>query len=120
MRIIRLFGLSVALAAAVGTVLTVPAPAGAITAGTGRNCGAAATTGESCLVVSRHHPDARVPFVAQRSGEALIDLTAAAPGTDWVTSGADSAVVSILVDHRYETDLVVTGGQPLHRQLALG
>jgi hypothetical protein len=32
MRIIRLFGLSVALAAAVGTVLTVPASAGAITA----------------------------------------------------------------------------------------
>jgi hypothetical protein len=36
--------------------------------------------------VRRDHPDVRVPIVVRASGEALIDLNAAAPGTDW--SGA--------------------------------
>ncbi|XVQ89525.1 hypothetical protein ACQP2K_19545 [Microbispora siamensis] len=56
----------------------------------------------------------------QRTGEALVDLDAAAPGTDWAVRGAESAVVSIFVGGRYATDLVVSGERPLHRQLALG
>ncbi|MGW2937485.1 hypothetical protein ACWDA7_37990 [Streptomyces sp. NPDC001156] len=72
------------------------------------------------IQVRRDHPDVRVPVVVARSGEAVIDLNAGAPGTDWAVAGAESAVVSISVDRHYATDLVVSGGQPLHRQLALG
>ena len=71
-------------------------------------------------LVGRHRPDVRVPFVAGRGGEAVIDLRAVAPGTDWATTGAESSVVSIDVDGRYATDLVVSGSAPLARQLALG
>lgn len=70
--------------------------------------------------VRRDHPDVRVPVVVRKSGEAVVDLNAVAPGTDWAVAGAESAVVSISVDNRYATDLVVSGKQPLHRQLALG
>jgi len=72
------------------------------------------------FTVSAHRPDLRVPFLAGRGGEALVDLRAAAPGTDWATPGAESAVVSLSVDGRYATDLVVSGAEPLERQLALG
>ena len=72
------------------------------------------------FTVSGHRPDARMPFVVGHAGEALVDLRAAAPGTDWATPGAESAVVSISVDGRYATDLVVAGAAPLARQLALG
>lgn len=72
------------------------------------------------LTVRRDHPDVPVPVVVRTSGEALIDLDVAAPGTDWTAAGAESAVVSISVDGRYATDLVVSGDQLLHRQLALG
>ncbi|MEU6649738.1 hypothetical protein ABZ904_09895 [Streptomyces sp. NPDC046900] len=72
------------------------------------------------IQVRRDHPDVRVPVVVSRSGEAVIDLNAEAPGTDWAVAGAESAVVSISVGRHYATDLVVSGGQPLHRQLALG
>jgi hypothetical protein len=72
------------------------------------------------FTVRRDQPDVRVPVVVRASGEALIDVIVAAPGTDWATAGAESAVVSISVDDRYATDLVVAGAQPLHRQLALG
>jgi hypothetical protein len=72
------------------------------------------------FAVSGHRPDVRVPFVVRRAGETLVDLRAAAPSTDWATRGAESAVVSISVDGRYATDLVVSGATPLARQLALG
>jgi hypothetical protein len=78
------------------------------------------TTGISHAAVRRGHPDVRVPVIVQTSGEAVVDLDVAAPGTDWSTAGAESAVVSISLDDRYVTDLVASGDQPLHRQLALG
>jgi hypothetical protein len=70
--------------------------------------------------VLRDHLDVRVPVVIEGSGEALVDLNAAPLGMDWAVAGTESAVVSVSVDGRYATDLVVSGGQPLHRQLALG
>jgi hypothetical protein len=82
--------------------------------------GPAAAQSTDRITVSAHRPDARVPFLVRRAGEALVDLRAAAPGTDWATPGAESAVVSISVDGRYATDLVVSGAAPLARQLALG
>ncbi|MBB5773399.1 hypothetical protein [Nonomuraea jabiensis] len=72
------------------------------------------------IQVRRDHSDVRVPFLVKRAGEAVVDLSAAAPGTDWAVKGGESAVVSIYVDNRYATDLVVSGDQRLPRQLALG
>jgi hypothetical protein len=88
----------------------------------GGSAGASATSAGSgnCLTVSRHRPDARVTVVVKHAGEALVDMRAAAPGTDWATPAAESVVVSISVDGKYATDLVVTGAAPLHRQLGLG
>ena len=84
--------------------------------------GASAALGgpDGRLTVSRQRPDARVVVVVKHAGEALVDVRAAAPGTDWATPGAESVVVSISVDGRYATDLVVTGAVPVTRQLALG
>jgi hypothetical protein len=78
------------------------------------------TTHARHVEVRRDRPDVRVPIVVRKTGEAVVDLTAAAPGTDWAVAGSESAVVSISVDDRYATDLVVSGRQPLARQLALG
>lgn len=110
MRVVRLLSASAAVAAA-AAVLAPPAMAGADEdrAAHGR-----------VIQVRRDHPDVRVPIVVKKTGEALVDLDAAAPRTDWAVKGAESAVVSIFVDDRYATDLVVSGEQPLHRQLALG
>ena len=72
------------------------------------------------LVVSRDRPDLRLPVFVRRSGEAVLALDAAAPGTNWAAPGAESAVVSISVDDRYATDVVVFGSRPIRRQLALG
>ncbi|WP_433360531.1 hypothetical protein ACQPZX_26890 [Actinoplanes sp. CA-142083] len=82
--------------------------------------GPAAAHAKGTYLVSRHRADVRVPFVARRGGEAVIDLRAAAAGTDWATRGAESSVVSLFVDGRYASDLVVSGAAPLPRQLALG
>jgi hypothetical protein len=72
------------------------------------------------LTVRRHHPDVRVPVVVRHTGEAVVDLRVSAPGTDWAQAGDESAVVSLSVDGRYATDLVVSGGEVVDRQLALG
>lgn len=71
------------------------------------------------LVVQRHHA-VTVPVVVWRTGEAVLDLTAAAPGTDWAVKGRESAVLSVSVDGRYATDVVVTGAAPLAQQFVLG
>ncbi|MCW2882405.1 MAG: hypothetical protein JWQ95_6505 [Sphaerisporangium sp.] len=103
-------------------LLTASAAAVLAVAGLAAPATAHANPGDTthAFAVRRDHPDVRVPVVVPRSGEALIDLNTAAPGTDWAVAGAESAVVSVSVDNRYATDLVVSGGQPLHRQLALG
>jgi hypothetical protein len=109
----RVAHLLTASAAAVATLAGLAAPAMAETKPDD-------TTHAWQIQVRRDHPDVRVPVVVKESGEALIDLNTAAPGTDWAMKGDESAVVSIYVDNRYATDLVVSGGQTLHRQLALG
>jgi hypothetical protein len=92
------------------------------TAGTAVAAGPAAAHGGAAaqLTVRRHHPDVWVPVLARTSGEALLDLRVAAPGTDWAVPGAQSAVLSISVDGRYATDLVVSGVDPLAREVGLG
>ncbi|MFF4961715.1 hypothetical protein ACFY2Z_32725 [Streptomyces sp. NPDC001222] len=107
-------------------VQLITAPVAAFLAVAGLAASATADTLQSRSSHSRHfqvrrdHPDVRVPIVVSRSGEAVLDLNAAAPGTDWAVAGAESAVVSISDDGHHAADLVASGGQPLHRQLALG
>ncbi|HZC25930.1 MAG TPA: hypothetical protein VE287_02835, partial [Actinopolymorphaceae bacterium] len=67
---------------------------------------------DDAYTVERDRPDVRVPFTVKADGEALLDLRATAPGTDWAVKGKESAVVSVFVDARYATDVVVTGTAP--------
>jgi len=60
-------------------------------------------------------------FVARKGGEALLDLTASAPGTDWAKKGSESAVVTVKLDGAYNQDVVLFAGeQSFTYQLALG
>ncbi|QKG26247.1 hypothetical protein [Actinomadura verrucosospora] len=70
--------------------------------------------------VHRGAPARSFSFTAARAGEALIGFTASAPGVSWARKGAESAVVSIAVDGRHVTDLVVPSSDPTPRSLALG
>jgi hypothetical protein len=94
------------LAGALGTVTASPALA----------------TGDAprTVVVTRGGPVKTIPFDLRDSAEALIHFTVSAPGVSWVRPGAESAVVSLGVDGRHVTDLVVPSAQPTARSLALG
>jgi hypothetical protein len=53
--------------------------------------------------------------------EGQLDLTAAAPGTDWGVTGRESAVVSLFIDGEHNQDVVLYGGAtPTHYALSLG
>lgn len=63
----------------------------------------------------------KTTFVARKGGEALLDLTASASGTDWGKSGSESAVVTVTLDGKYNQDVVLFAGeQRFTYQLALG
>ena len=63
----------------------------------------------------------KTTFVAKKGGEALLDLTATAPGADWGKSGSESAVVTVRLDGEYNQDVVLFAGeQRFTYQLALG
>src|SRR5215467_14826605 len=60
-------------------------------------------------------------FSATAESEALLDLTASAPGTSWRERGAEAAVVTIYVDGQYHQDVVLfAGAQEFTYQLMLG
>jgi hypothetical protein len=108
-------------AASIGIgVLAAPAPAAAAGQTTAKAGTETATETPGRYVVRRGEGAVRIPLRTRQAGEALVDVAAAAPGTDWSTAGAESAVVSIFVDGRYVTDLVVSGDTPTGRQFALG
>ncbi|TDB96543.1 hypothetical protein [Actinomadura sp. 7K534] len=98
--------LALAGAALAGAPLALAAPAGAAAAGT--------------IVVDRGGPARSLPFTAARDGEAVISFAASAPGVSWGSAGAESAVVSVAVDGRHVTDLVVPSSDPVDRSLGLG
>ncbi|XRQ03468.1 hypothetical protein ACN3XK_43645 [Actinomadura welshii] len=72
------------------------------------------------IVVDRGGPARTLPFTAARDGEAVISFDASAAGVSWARAGAESAVVSIAVDGRHVTDLVVPSSDPVPRSLGLG
>jgi hypothetical protein len=49
-------------------------------------------------------------FTAPDESEALLDLTAYAPGTSWRERGAEAAVVTIYVDAQYNQDVILFAG----------
>jgi arylsulfatase A-like enzyme len=87
--------------------------------GHGRGHGAGGGDADSFTVKRGGEPSVH-DFSAEQAGEALLDLTVAAPGADWATVGAESGVVSVAVDGRPVTDVVVPSTDPLSRRVALG
>jgi hypothetical protein len=60
-------------------------------------------------------------FSATAESEALLDLTASAPGTSWRERGAEAAVVKIYVDGQYHQDVILfAGALEFTYQLMLG
>ncbi|MFI0941329.1 hypothetical protein [Streptomyces sp. NPDC021020] len=72
------------------------------------------------VTVRRGGPAHTVHVTADRSGEAVVTLSARAPGVSWGTKGAESAVVSAYVDGHYATDIVIPSDQPVTRDFSLG
>lgn len=72
------------------------------------------------LTVTRGGPVASFSFTAASAGEGLLDVSVSAPGVSWGAAGAESAVVSLSVDGRYQSDLVVMSSAPTVRSVALG
>jgi len=60
-------------------------------------------------------------FSATTESEALLDLTASAPGTSWRERGAEAAVATIYVDGQYHQDVILfAGSREFTYQLMLG
>jgi hypothetical protein len=60
-------------------------------------------------------------FTAATEAEAVLALSAAAPGTSWLTKEREAATVTIFVDGRYYQDVILFGGaQGFTYQLLLG
>jgi hypothetical protein len=60
-------------------------------------------------------------FSASAKSEALLDLTASAPGTSWRERGAEAAVATIYVDGQYHQDVILfAGAREFTYQLMLG
>src|SRR5215813_3644190 len=60
-------------------------------------------------------------FSAPAESEALLDLTASAPGTSWRERDAEAAVVTIYVDGQYHQDVILFAGtREFTHQLLLG
>lgn len=115
--------LALAGAALAGAPLVLAAsPADAADAARGATLGIApgAVTAPDTITVHRGGPARSLAFTAGRDGEAVISFAASAPGVSWAREGAESAVVSIAVDGRHVTDLVVPSSEPVARSLGLG
>ena len=60
-------------------------------------------------------------FTAPAESEALLDLTASAPGTSWRERDAEAAVITIYVDGQYHQDVILFAGtRAFAYQLILG
>ncbi len=62
------------------------------------------TVGQSQTLVEK-------TFRVETEAEALLDLTAAVPGTSWRESGSEAATVTIFVDGNYHQDLILHSGE---------
>ncbi|HEY9855860.1 MAG TPA: hypothetical protein V6D05_09005, partial [Stenomitos sp.] len=62
------------------------------------------------LSLGLHKPLASFGLHMDAAGDARLDLEAAGPGTDWGRKGAESAVLSVYLDGKYQQDVVLWGG----------
>jgi hypothetical protein len=112
-------------AVAATAVVAAPALASSSSAGPAR---AAASAGRDLVAVHRvvvgraHRARSTVTFAicAHTDGEALLSLKARAPQADWAVAGRESAVVTVLVDDRPITDLVIPSAVATRRLIGLG
>ncbi|WP_067461780.1 hypothetical protein [Actinomadura macra] len=79
-----------------------------------------AASAPGSIDLRRGGPARSLSFTARHDGEAVIGFGAAAPGVSWERKGAESAVVSLAVDGRHVSDLVVPSSDPTPRGLGLG
>ncbi|MGH9838391.1 MAG: hypothetical protein ACREEM_06370 [Blastocatellia bacterium] len=62
------------------------------------------------LIPAFAQPLVEKKFRATEEAEALLDLTASAPGTSWIEKGREAATATIFVDGRYHQDLILFNG----------
>jgi len=60
-----------------------------------------------------------VPFTST-GGEVILNLKVSSPEASWGTTGSESAVLSLFVDSKYTSDLVIPASFPTARSLDLG
>ena len=76
---------------------------------------------ESIPQVQSENKQVEKTFTVSFSGEALLDLTAIAPGVNWSKKGQESAVITLTLDGKYNQDLVLfMGQQKFTYKVALG
>lgn len=71
-----------------------------------------ATTGLSQTLVEK-------TFRAEKEAEALLEVTAIAPGTSWRVAGSEAATVTILLDGNYHQDLILHSGHRMFKYSVL-
>ena len=106
-----------ALVAASATVLSTGATT---SAAPGSSAAAGDRVHTWSVAVRRGGSDARITFHRSRAGQAFVDATVSARGVSWAEPGNESAVVSVFIDGRYATDIVITSAGPVRREFALG
>jgi hypothetical protein len=70
--------------------------------------------------VTRKGPPARLDMAISTPGEVVLFATLAAPGADWSRRGAECAVLSVDVDGRPASDVIVLSERRVTRGIALG
>ena len=60
--------------------------------------------------LTQQQPTQSFGLTMAKDGDARLDLTAGAPGTNWSKKGAESATMSVYVDGKYQQDVVLYGG----------
>lgn len=90
------------------------------TAGSATAAAAPKSSPAGSVVLHRGGHDGTMRFSTAKSGEVLFDVTASAPGADWSVRGDESSVVSVSVDGRYQTDIVIPFAAGIARHFALG
>jgi hypothetical protein len=70
--------------------------------------------------IRRSGPCVRLAFDAPHAGETLVFVNASAPAVDWARPRAECAVVTISVDGRHASDLLVLSERRITRGVALG
>ena len=72
---------------------------------------AAFVTAESIPSVHSEDKQVEKTFTVSSPGEALLDLTAMAPGVNWEMKDKESAVITLSLDGKYNQDIVLFMGQ---------